>query len=128
MTSDLSLYCLHMPHKQDAKCMLTVYELLYICILGQVWHLIGSIPDLCTLTYFSIHAELFNESRGIKFGLFLYLYQYFFLHASSEGSQVRLCGCACSPEPLLLALEISTKVQYNGSCGPRRDKTCLRGF
>ena len=24
----------------------------YTCILGQVWYLIVSIPDLCTITYF----------------------------------------------------------------------------
>ena len=33
---------------------------LWVChfpigILGQVWYLIVSIPDLCTLTYFGIH-------------------------------------------------------------------------
>ena len=27
--------------------------LIVLWILGQVWYLIGSIPDLCTLTYFS---------------------------------------------------------------------------
>ena len=29
-----------------------------ICILGQVWYLIESIPDLCTLTYYVILDKL----------------------------------------------------------------------
>ena len=29
-----------------------------IGILGQVWYLIVSIPDLCTLTYFIIHIVM----------------------------------------------------------------------
>ena len=29
-------------------------------ILGQVWYLIVSIPDLCTLTYFDNHAGFLN--------------------------------------------------------------------
>ena len=37
-------------------------------ILGQVWYLIVSIPDLCTLTYFIeffLHCPLFaNENSG----------------------------------------------------------------
>ena len=28
------------------------------CILGQMWYLIVSIPDLCTLTYFGCHATV----------------------------------------------------------------------
>ena len=27
-----------------------------ICILGQVWYLTVSIPDLCTLTYFAVNT------------------------------------------------------------------------
>ena len=32
-------------------------------ILGQVWSLIVSIPDLCTLTYFVIFPEAFHCSH-----------------------------------------------------------------
>ena len=31
-----------------------------IGILGQVWYLMVSIPDLCTLTYFSLDYESFS--------------------------------------------------------------------
>ena len=39
--------------------------LLLVChfpigILGQVWYLIASIPDLCTLTYFTCRLNPFN--------------------------------------------------------------------
>ena len=32
-----------------------------ICILGQVWYLSVSIPDLCTLTYFYTLAEILSN-------------------------------------------------------------------
>ena len=35
-----------------------------IGILGQVWYLIVSIPDLCTLTYFVIHLNI--RPQGCK--------------------------------------------------------------
>ena len=31
------------------------------CILGQVWYLIVSIPDLCTLTYFTLFTIIVSE-------------------------------------------------------------------
>ena len=35
-----------------------------IGILGQVWYLIVSIPDLCTLTYFVIGRQLCKTKKG----------------------------------------------------------------
>ena len=35
-------------------------------ILGQVWYLIVSIPDLCTLTHFLIHLHLLDPSGVLK--------------------------------------------------------------
>ena len=55
--------CLYVPcgHLLGKGCplgsrlwCLTVSLLLSIGILGQVWYLVVSIPDLCTLTYFAI--------------------------------------------------------------------------
>ena len=37
-----------------------------IYILGQVWYLIVSIPDLCTLTYFDISITYFCIGFSIK--------------------------------------------------------------
>ena len=37
-----------------AKLFLNFIEDTMIFILGQVWYLVVSIPDLCTLTYFDI--------------------------------------------------------------------------
>ena len=34
----------------------------YIGILGQVWYLIVSIPDLCTLTYFDCRNAILRSS------------------------------------------------------------------
>ena len=53
--------------------------LLWVChfpigILGQVWYLIGSIPDLCTITYihWSLHIDKIHKNKFIlynsKFG------------------------------------------------------------
>ena len=39
----------------------TVSLSLPIGILGQVWYLIASIPDLCTLTYFKYRNAEFND-------------------------------------------------------------------
>ena len=43
---------------ERADLLARLWCLLWVChfpigILGQVWYLIVSIPDLCTLTYFS---------------------------------------------------------------------------
>ena len=32
-------------------------------ILGQVWYLIVSIPDLCTLTYFKLSIDIFRMQK-----------------------------------------------------------------
>ena len=47
------------PSLQHLSAQLIWYISLWVChfpigILGQVWYLIVSIPDLCTLTYFDI--------------------------------------------------------------------------
>ena len=67
-------------------CLLWVCHLL-IGILGQVWYLIVSIPDLCTLTYFGLR-------RIIAFGVVLYRNHwpvYFILHSAALciGSTIR---------------------------------------
>ena len=45
--------------------------LLPIGILGQVWYLIVSIPDLCNLTYFNPFSSSFedNELYFLSFGV-----------------------------------------------------------
>ena len=45
--------------------------LLWVChfpigILGQVWYLIVSIPDLCNLTYFTSALDITNESQEVS--------------------------------------------------------------
>ena len=61
------------------------WNLLWVCyfpigILGQVWYLIVSIPDLCTLTYFdpyqlfSVLTHLFLDMLSQNFYESLYLY------------------------------------------------------
>ena len=42
-----------------------------IGILGQVWYLIASIPDLCTLTYFDINIR--SASRYQNSGFVYYI-------------------------------------------------------
>ena len=42
-------------------------------ILGQVWYLIVSIPDLCTLTYF---LGIYEKNKIIKSDIFLVVYYY----------------------------------------------------
>ena len=44
--------------------------LLWVChfpigILGQVWYLIVSIPDLCTITYFLSYLDIMRGNTGI---------------------------------------------------------------
>ena len=38
-----------------------------IGILGQVWYLIVSTPDLCTLTYFDVNFYLFSKRGSMNF-------------------------------------------------------------
>ena len=37
-----------------------------IGILGQVWYLIVSIPDLCTLTYFGSEKIIFDKMTAVR--------------------------------------------------------------
>ena len=41
-----------------SNCEFVTIPLVSIGILGQVWYLIVSIPDLCTLTYFDLIVSL----------------------------------------------------------------------
>ena len=50
--------------------------LLWVChfpigILGQVWYLIVSIPDLCNLTYFECQTAIFGLSSNVKIGFWM---------------------------------------------------------
>ena len=45
-----------------------------IDILGQVWYLIVSIPDLCTLTYFKCQNTIFRLSSNVKIGFLMSKY------------------------------------------------------
>ena len=42
----------------------TVSLLFPIGVLGQVWYLIESIPDLCTLTYFQQYKSSYKKESG----------------------------------------------------------------
>ena len=53
-----------------------------IGILGQVWYLIVSIPDLCTLTYFDLY-QLFSICTCINFGLANF-YESLYLYLSGQ--------------------------------------------
>ena len=39
-----------------------------IGILGQVWYLIVSIPDLCTLNYFAHISKLIRAPHSVQYG------------------------------------------------------------
>ena len=41
-------------------------SLVSLGILGQVWYLIVSIPDLCTLSYFVKHLNIFHGNINNK--------------------------------------------------------------
>ena len=41
-------------------------SLVSLGILGQVWYLIVSIPDLCTLSYFLKHLNIFHGTINNK--------------------------------------------------------------
>ena len=79
--------CLYVPfgHLNGKGCplgsrlwCLSVSLLLSIGILGQVWYLIVSIPDLCALTYFSfgsryilvLHVQPRNRCGNLNNDLF----------------------------------------------------------
>ena len=57
----------------DLLCFCSVLCLLCLCILGRVWYLIVSIPDLCTLTYFENHFGRFKSGNFTQVLLYMYL-------------------------------------------------------
>ena len=69
LCSRLLVFALWSPAGERADLLALVCGvLLFVChfptgILGQVWYLIVSIPDLCTLTYFNILAFQLNKSE-----------------------------------------------------------------
>ena len=48
-------------------CEIVTFPLVQ-CILGQVWYLIVSIPDLCTLTYFESIGKVQTVFQAHKAG------------------------------------------------------------
>ena len=50
-----------------------------IAILGQVWYLIVSIPDFCTLTYFDLTKPNFTKVEGIDMDYTFTRYPHFTL-------------------------------------------------
>ena len=61
--------------ERDDLLVLVCGVFLYVChfpigILGQVWYLIVSIPDLCTLTYlilFHMFSEIFLTLSSVEY-------------------------------------------------------------
>ena len=70
--------------------------------LGQVWCLIVSIPDLGTLSYFETAVEIFGWETSWVF----------------ERVQIRVHD----------SKGVSMEAECSNIIGPRREKTCLRGF
>ena len=47
---------------REIPAVVPFLSLFEICPIGQVWCLIVSIPDLCTLTYFQSYAYFYEIS------------------------------------------------------------------